>query len=115
MSVNDVTLTASMLPANSFGFFITGQDQGFTPMPGGSSGNLCLSGAIGRYVAPGQIQNSGPMGEFSLDIDLNQTPTPTGLVSITAGFTWNFQGWYRDAIGGTATSNFTDGLAIVFQ
>ncbi|MEM1452791.1 MAG: hypothetical protein AAGI22_27045, partial [Planctomycetota bacterium] len=108
-SANDVTLVASNIPTNSFGFFLTSRTQGFTSMPGGSQGNLCLAGSIGRYVGPGQIQNSGQLGEFSLALDLTQTPTPTGFVTIQAGETWNFQGWHRDSVGGSATSNFTDG------
>ena len=111
----NLTLGATQLPANSFGFFLASQNSGFTPNPGGSQGNLCLSGSIGRYVGPGQIQNAGSAGEVSLALDLTQIPQPTGFVSVAAGETWNFQCWYRDAIGGTATSNFTDGLTIDFQ
>jgi hypothetical protein len=111
---NDVTLEASSLPNNSFGFFLTSRTQGFTANPGGSMGNLCLGSPIGRYVGPGQIKNTGLLGAFSLVLDLSQTPTPTGLVSINAGETWNFQSWHRDAVGGVATSNFTDGLSISF-
>jgi hypothetical protein len=36
-------------------------------------------------------------------------------VQVLAGQTWNFQCWFRDAVGGVATSNFTDGLSILFQ
>ena len=114
-SDNLVTLQAADLPANSFGFFLTSQSQGFTSNPGGSQGNLCLSGAIGRYVGSGQIKNSGSGGEFELALDLTQTPTPTGLVGVNAGETWNYQAWYRDAVSGSATSNSTDGLSITFQ
>ncbi len=84
---NDLTLNAAGLPSNSFGYFITSQTQGFVQGPAGSQGNLCLSGAIGRYVGPGQIQNSGATGTFSLAIDLTQTPTPNGFVPIAAGQT----------------------------
>ncbi|MFT6833658.1 MAG: hypothetical protein ACJAZN_003843, partial [Planctomycetota bacterium] len=42
-------------------------------------------------------------------------PTPGGLVSGTAGETWNFQAWYRDAVSGTPTSNFTDGISILLR
>ena len=65
-------------------------------------------------MAAGQIKNSGGAGTFDLTLDLNLTPTPIGLVSIAAGETWNFQAWYRDAVGGAATSNFSDGLSIGF-
>ena len=112
---NNLTLVASSLPDNAFGFFITSLDQGFVANPNGSEGNLCLSGAIGRYVGAGQIQNSGTTGGFSLALDLTMTPTPTGLVGVSAGETRNFQAWHRDQVGGMATSNFTDGIRIVFS
>lgn len=111
---NNVVLAASGLPLNSFGFFLTSLTQGFIPNAGGSQGNLCLGGAIGRYVGPGQVRNSGATGSFSLMINLNQTPTPTGFVSVAAGQTWNFTTWYRDSVGGLATSNFTDGYTVPF-
>ena len=112
---NNMSLVASDLPTNSFGFYLTSRVQGFIQNPGGSQGNLCLSGAIGRYVGPGQIQNSGGNGSFTLPLDLTQMPTPTGLVAAQAGETWNFTTWYRDAVGGSATSNFTDGVEVTFQ
>jgi len=110
-----VTLEASNLPNASFGFFLTSQTQGLTMNPGGSTGNLCLGGAIGRYVGPGQIQNSGSAGAISLAIDLTMTPTPTGLVAVQAGETWFFTAWHRDSVSGNATSNFTDGVELAFQ
>jgi hypothetical protein len=113
-SLSVLSLVASALPTNAFGFFLASQTQGFVQQPGGSQGNLCLGGAIGRYVGPGQIKNSGATGSFSLALDLASTPQPNGLVSITAGQTWNFQCWHRDAVGGVATSNFTDASAVLF-
>jgi len=112
---NNLTLVADDLPSNSFGFFLTSATQGFTQNPGGSSGNLCLGGAIGRYVGPGQIKNSGAAGEFSLLLNLAQTPSPSGFVTVMPGQTRNFQAWYRDAVGGSATSNFTHGLRVTFN
>ncbi|MEM6674236.1 MAG: hypothetical protein AAF726_15430 [Planctomycetota bacterium] len=112
---NELRLNGIDLPANSTGFFLTSQSQGFTAMPGGSEGNLCLGGQIGRYVGPGQVQNSGSAQRVSLDLDLTAMPTPSGLVAAQPGETWNFQLWYRDAIGGVATSNFSDGVSVTFQ
>ena len=115
-ATNDLTLTASFLPLNTFGFFIVSQMQGFVANPGGSSGDLCLAGSIGRYVGPGQIQNTGMAGEFSLALDLSMIPQPTGFVAAMSGETWNFQAWYRDTLPmGGATSNLSDGLQIDFQ
>ncbi|QDV07931.1 hypothetical protein Poly30_34670 [Planctomycetes bacterium Poly30] len=111
---NDLLLTTSSVPTFSFGFFITSRFQGFVATPSGSAGNLCLAGSIGRYVGPGQTQNSGASGAFSLDLDLTRTPQPNGLVAITPGQTWHFQAWFRDAVGGLPTSNFTDGVRVVF-
>lgn len=112
---NDVTLTASGLPNNVFGFFITSLTQGFVMNPAGSAGNLCLGGAIGRYVGPGQIMSSGAMGTIELDIDLTMIPSPTGFVSASAGDVWSYQLWHRDSDMGMATSNFTNGYEVTFN
>ncbi len=112
---NDIELTANDLPLNAFGFFITSLDQDFVANPAGSAGNLCLGGAIGRYVGAGQILNSGPAGSFGLVLDLTQTPTPTGFVSVMAGETRNYQAWHRDSVAGVPTSNFSNGLSIDFN
>ncbi|MEZ6016258.1 MAG: hypothetical protein R3F49_14155 [Planctomycetota bacterium] len=112
---NNLVLTAEGLPQNAFGFFLTSTTQGLLLNPGGSQGNLCLAGSIGRFVGAGQIQNSGAAGLISLALDLTQQPTPTGLVAVLPGQTWNFTAWFRDTIGGNATSNFADALEIQFQ
>lgn len=111
-AANDVTLLASNLPTNQFGFFLNSVMQGFAANPGGSQGNLCLGGSIGRYNTP--VLNTGALGSMTLVLDLTNTPTPTGSVSILAGQTWNFQAWYRD-VNPTATTNFTDAVSIDFQ
>ncbi|QDV07574.1 hypothetical protein Poly30_31000 [Planctomycetes bacterium Poly30] len=112
---NNMTLTAASLPTSAFGFFIVSQTQGMVNQPGGSLGVLCVAGGVGRYVGAGQIQNSGATGTFSLPIDLTMTPTPTGLVPVMSGETWNFQAWHRDSVGGSAVSNFTDAVSVSFQ
>jgi len=68
---------------------------------------------VGRYV--GNVLNAGAAGTYSLTLDLANTPQPNGFVSVTAGETWNYQSWYRDAIAGVPTSNFTDGVSVLFQ
>ncbi|MEL6427785.1 MAG: hypothetical protein AAFU73_09655 [Planctomycetota bacterium] len=108
VATNDLTLVASDLPIASLGIFLASRAQGFTPNPGGSAGNLCLGGAIGRY---GQIVQVAADGTMTSTVDLTQTPQPTGLVAVAAGETWRFQAWHRD--GGT--SNFTVGLEIPFD
>ncbi|MEM8709485.1 MAG: hypothetical protein AAGG01_00920 [Planctomycetota bacterium] len=112
---NDLTLVASSLPRLSFTFFITSQTEGFAANPGGSQGNICLGGSVGRYVGPGQVQNSGVAGTISLDLDLAAIPQPLGPVAGVAGETWRFQAWFRDSLAGQPTSNFTNGYAVLLR
>ncbi len=112
---NDLTLRASQLPTQSFGYFLVSANQGFVAQAGGSDGNLCLSGAIGRFVGPGQAIVTDFGGEIVLPVDLAHLPSPTGPLSVQAGQTWNFQLWYRDTSPAGPTSNFTRGLALSFQ
>jgi len=107
VAANTLNLTASDLPANRFGYFLTSTQQGDKPMFKGSKGTLCLSPPIGRFAA--QVQNSGAAGQISIPVDLTAIPM---LGAVAPGDTYNFQCWYRDAGG---TSNFTDGLAIQFD
>ena len=104
-------LRAADLPANQFGYFLASETQGFVPNPGGSQGNLCLSGNIGRFSE--QIQSSGPGGVFTIQVDLTSIPTSPPH-TVLAGETWNFQAWYRDNNGGP-TSNFTDAVSVLFK
>jgi FG-GAP repeat len=108
---NVVRVEASQMAPNRFGVFVVSQAQGFTNPPG-SQGNLCLSGAIGRYT--GDVMNSGGAGAMALQLDLANTPTPGGPVAVLAGETWNWQAWFRDA-NPASTSNFTDGVSITFN
>ena len=112
---NNVTLAVSGMPSFSFAFFIVSRSQSLVNQPGGSLGVLCLGGAIGRYVGPGQIQQSGTDGRIELALDLTAVPQPLGFVAVVPGDSWNFQAWYRDSSPAGPTSNFTDGLAVLFQ
>jgi len=107
---NDVRLDVEQLPQNSLGYSLASQTQSFIPNPGGSMGNLCIFGTIGRFVS--QAQNSGPSGTFSFPIDLTNMPPPLSAVAI--GETWNFQTWYRD-FQLVVTSNFTNAVSVDFQ
>ncbi len=109
-------LTATLLPKNSFGLFLTSRTQGSVGIPGGSLGTLCLGGDIGRFAGPGQVMNSGPSGSISLTVDLTALPAPTlsGVVAAQAGETWNFQCWHRD-MNPMPTSNYTAAVSISFE
>lgn len=110
VTLNDLTLTGSQLPPDQFCLFVTSQTQAFVPNPGGSNGNLCLGGQIGRYM--GNIVNAGPAGVASLQVDLTAVPLSNSLYAVQAGETVNFQLWHRD---GPTGSNFTEGLEITFD
>jgi hypothetical protein len=106
-----LTLMAFQLPEDEFGYFLASTTQGFVANPGGSQGDLCLGGSIGRFVGPGQVLNSGDFGVVSLEADLGALPTAGGPVQAQPGETWNFQFWHRDG----PANNFTDAIAVTFQ
>lgn len=110
---NDLVLRAFDLPVNSTGFALASLTQGFVANPGGSEGNVCLGGDIGRFLS--QVQSSGAAGVIFTTVDLTAIPQPTGNVAALAGETWNFQLWHRDSVGGASTSNFTEGLSVTLQ
>ncbi|MCP3915714.1 MAG: hypothetical protein GY711_09175 [bacterium] len=110
VSDNDFTLTARDLPPFQFGYFLASRTQAFVAMPGGSDGNLCLGGTIGRFYA--QVASSGPAGTISIPVDLMGMPPP--LTNVAAGEAWNWQCWYRDVNPGP-TSNFSEGREVIFE
>ncbi|MEE2938824.1 MAG: hypothetical protein VX460_00435 [Planctomycetota bacterium] len=105
-------LTASALPANTFGLFINSLGQDFVPNPAGSAGDLCLDQPIGRHNL--QVGGSGPSGLITISVDLDRVPQSSGAVAVLAGETWNWQAWFRDVAGGSITSNFTNGVSVQF-
>lgn len=110
---DDLRLIARRLPPARFGFFLTSRDADSMPIAG-SEGVLCLGGTVGRFVAPGQILNSGAAGSFALDVALASLPLPGGVVQ--PGETWRFQAWHRDLDpGGAQTSNLSTAVAVTFE
>ena len=107
-TANDLTLSASGMATNEMGIFLCSETQGFVGGPGGSQGNLCVGGKIGRFAS--QMQPTGSAGAFSIPVDLTALPVWPNQ-AVLPGETWNFQAWFTDG----STSNFTDGLTITFQ
>jgi hypothetical protein len=83
--------------------------SGLAANPGGSVGNLCLGGAIGRGLA------FTPNLNTTIRIFPQSLPQPGGFVAAQAGQTWFFQVWHRDTQLGVAVSNFSSALAVTFR
>ena len=115
VATGEMTLHCHRMPTGSTAYFLASRQAGLQTNPGGSDGNLCLAGSIGRFVGPGQVLNSGTEGRVSLGLDLAGHPTPTGFVPVLPGETWFYQCWYRDSTGGQATSNFSNGWSITYR
>lgn len=109
ISDGDLRLTTQPVPTNQFGYYLTSDQTAFVPFAGGSSGNLCLGGFIGRLNGPGQVLNSGPSGLLNLTVDLASLPLMGGTGSVVSGQTQTFQAWFRDG----ATSNFSNAVSIL--
>ncbi len=111
---NSLTLYTSDLPTHVFGYYLGSQASGYVPNPGGSDGDLCLGGALGRFNRTGEILNSDQEGLFHLYLDLDDLPSPSGSVPVLAGQTWYFQSWYREAAP-LIDSNFSSSAVLTFQ
>lgn len=110
-----LTLFTTGLPTpNAWGFYLASRNTGFVPNAGGSRGDLCLSGPIGRFAREGEIVSSGNVGRYHLVVDLDDVPGPTGATSVNVGETWHFQTWYRDN-DPTATSNFSSAVTVTLR
>lgn len=110
---NDFSLVAHRMPISSFGYALVSRTPGLVAQPAGSQGVLCLGGDIGRFA--GSIFDSGTRGSAITDVDLASLPQPQGTATAIAGEVWHFQAWYRDVIGGQATSNFTAAIEVTMR
>ncbi|MEO1699686.1 MAG: hypothetical protein AAFU73_20525 [Planctomycetota bacterium] len=112
IQVNDFSVRASDLPPDQFGLLLNGTGGAFVPNPGGSDGNLCLGGTLGRHNA--SIQSSGPAGEILFPTDLGAIPQPSQFLSVTSGTALRFQVWHRDGSATSPSSNFTEARRVRF-
>jgi len=104
-------LTATDLPPQQFGIFITSLDQGFVPNLAGGQGNLCVLNP-GRGVG-GAIFSTGLNGQMQATADLDMLPSPTAIVAVQPGETRFFQAWHRDFVL-VPTSNLTSAVSVQF-
>lgn len=113
IGVGPFPMTASDLPPGQPGLLVCSTTAFVTMNPAGSTGNLCLGGAIGRFR--GQIGVSDAAGEIGFSIDAQSLPQPGGFTSAVSGELWGFQLWHRDTSPGGPTSNFSQTRAIEFR
>ncbi len=111
-SANDLSLFCIDLPAGCMGYAIASQQAGFVMNPGGSDGNLCLGGSVGRVLD--QMFTIGEAGRGTVTLDLSELPQPTGAVAAMSGDIWFFQVWHRDTCATGATSNFSNAVSVQF-
>ncbi|MEL6712601.1 MAG: hypothetical protein AAFP86_02440 [Planctomycetota bacterium] len=105
-------LTAVDLPAAQIGLLVCSKTPAFVPNPGGSAGNLCMGGSIGRFL--GQIGAADLGGTLRLSVSAQALPQGIGISSAVSGEIWGFQVWHRDTSAGGPISNFTQTRAIQF-
>ncbi len=104
-----LSLSATQVPENSIGYFLTGQFGGFVPLFNGSAGNLCLGGQIYRMHDTLQTANAG--NRIGRRVDMMDLAY--GNV-ILPGSTWHFQFWFRDHGSMTPATNTSGSVAIQF-
>ncbi|MEM7307367.1 MAG: integrin alpha [Planctomycetota bacterium] len=105
-SANDVTLTASGLPAGNVGiFFIADTATAGSPL---ADGTVYVAGNPNLFRFPPVTIGSG--GTVSQDIDLNMPPF---AALIGSGLPkWHYQFWYRDPQAMGMGSNLTDAVTV---
>ena len=102
-------LSGTDLPLDRPGLLLVSDVTGFVPGPGGSQGNLCLTGTIGRFH---DAFNTGLTGAFTVILAPSALPLDPPH-AVQPGETWTFQAWYRDD-NPNPTSNFTDAVSVTF-
>ncbi len=107
-----LTLRAAHLPGGQFAYPLASPVEAFLPGAGGSQGNLCLGGPIGRGID--QLQSTGSTGVLEFQVDAAALSGPDGPVPASPGERWLFQVWYRD-LNPDPTSNFSSALAVTWR
>jgi hypothetical protein len=104
IGANDLVLECYGTRPNALGIFFYGQVQ--TQVPFGN-GWRCVDNPLFRLPA----HASDAAGNNFLPLDHHTLPQAG---QISAGQAWNFQCYYRDAAGGGAFFNASDGLHVIF-
>ncbi|MEZ6015344.1 MAG: FG-GAP-like repeat-containing protein [Planctomycetota bacterium] len=110
---NDLTLRMTGAPNGGFGLFAASRLAMPLGIPLAGGGVLCLGGAPLRFTYTlGMID----AGTLRARLDLTAFPEPpTYQVAVMAGDVWYFQAWFRDSIGGVATSRLSTAIQVDFE
>ncbi|MFT7167175.1 MAG: hypothetical protein ACI80K_000293 [Paracoccaceae bacterium] len=106
---NDLTLTVTRCPTQTFGLFIYGADAVRFPL---GDGFLCVSPFAPGLFRLNPVHSTDVNGEANMAVDLQ---TLSGAGAIHAGSTWHFQFWFRDGMPGGAGSNLSSAVRVNFQ
>ncbi|MEL6713168.1 MAG: hypothetical protein AAFP86_05305, partial [Planctomycetota bacterium] len=113
LGVGPFPMTAVDMPPFQAGLLLCSLTSNVTLNPAGSTGNLCLGGAIGRFMAQIGVSDAG--GTLGFTVDPGALPQGAGLIPAAAGEVWGFQVWHRDTTPTGPTSNFSETRAIGFR
>ena len=104
LSVNQLTLRVSGMPANKPGLFFHGANAANQVL---GDGKLCVAAPITRMDPP-SVSNASGVIDYPLDLGM------FGLDSLSAGETRRFQLWFRDPQGGVFGFTFSSAVAVEF-
>ncbi|MEZ6017751.1 MAG: hypothetical protein R3F49_21770 [Planctomycetota bacterium] len=100
-------------PGSMLGYLLTSLALA-QPYPAAAGiGVLCLAAPLQRLTMTAQVADGSGSQRFA--IDTGAIATPLGPVALQPGDSWCFQTWFRDRIGGAATSNTSDALRVTFR
>ena len=116
LAANDLSLRATDLPAGAGAVFMFSRVPALVLQPGGSQGQLCLGGAVARFLGAGEVGPASTAGVAGLQVNLTALPGGGASGRPIPGDSLYFQAWYRDAQpGGAATSNLTEGIVVTLR
>lgn len=104
VTLNNLVLEATGLPASTVGLFVLGSQAASSPV---GNGVLCVGGSLARQPVVAADATGRAVHAFDV------TAPGAGLV-ILPGAMWRFQHVYRDVFGGGAGFNATNGLRVTF-
>jgi glucose/arabinose dehydrogenase len=112
IAANNLVLSCGALPSFSAGIFFYGGAQ--VSVQSGS-GLVCVGGSPTQpAIRMAPVLVADLLGTVNRFVDFNDPQQSAGAGAILPGQTWNFQYWYRDAIGGQSTWNYSNAVSVFF-